>query len=143
MVLTTPDTEAQGYYFCAYHVAMGARFTVVQADPPDLVIHAKILLQVTVAESAYFIDGNRTLEPALPAGEQIALNMSDSTVDGHPMLLADGPDGTHAGHRVLNDSDTITYFVDGLIVSQDTYMNSFDSSHADYSHRCAVAGGPV
>ena len=60
--------------------------------------------------------------------------MSDSTIDGHPMLFSEGPDGTHASYGVLNHSDTVAYFVAGSRVPQDTYMNSFDSSHADYSH---------
>ena len=98
-------------------------------------------MHVTVAGGVYFVDGTQTPELSVPAGEQVSLNMSDSTVDGHPMLIANGPDGTHAGHRTLNSS--IIYLVDDAPVSQDTYMNSFDSSHADYSHRCAVAGGPV
>ena len=131
IVLTAPPTAVQGYYFCAYHTAMGAGLTVVEpADPYGQVF------DITAAEGVYFIDGTRTPDLYLPVGQQVLLNMSDSTVDGHPMLLSNGPDGTHASHRVLNHSDTIIYLVDGLVASQDTYMNSFDSSHADYSHRC-------
>ena len=96
-------------------------------------------LQVTVDEGVYFFDGMRTPEPALPPGQQFYLNVSDPTVDGHPMLISEGPDGTHAGHHVLNGSMAIVYLVDHIVVSQDTYMNSFDSSHADYSHRRIVA----
>ena len=50
---------------------------------------------------------------------------------------------THTHTQVLNDSDSVAYFVDDAPVSQSTYIHSFDSgSHAYSRSRYLVLATP-
>ena len=97
------------YYFSAFHTAMGAR--VSYSDPATDIAGPAVtdtqILHVTVNDSVYFIDGTRAPETSLPRGEQIILNLSDFSVDGHPMLFP-VPDGTHTTPLPVQESEKET-----------------------------------
>ena len=50
---------------------------------------------MTVNGGKYSMDAVQTPELSLEGGDQLILNMSDSTMDMHPVLFSTGPDGTY------------------------------------------------
>jgi len=56
------------------------------------------------------------------AGGLYTINQDDSTMDGHPLKFSTTSNGTHGGGSSYNTG--VTYFLDGVSVSESTYENT-------------------
>ena len=67
--------------------------------------------QVTSVGGKYELDGERAPDLHLVASERYTFNVSSPSLDGHPLLLSSGRDGTHSGFLSLSHIDGVTYLV--------------------------------
>tara|TARA_R100001163_G_C5050456_1_gene187338 strand:- start:3 stop:1460 length:1458 start_codon:yes stop_codon:yes gene_type:complete len=66
------------------------------------------------------------VELALQQGGTYTFDLSDSSVDGHPMKFSTTSNGTHGGGTVY--STGVTYKLDGSTVTESAYVSGFNSA---------------
>ena len=66
--------------------------------------------------------GTSAVTIRLQAGGEYTFDLSDSTVDGHPLKFSATSNGTHGGGSSYNTG--VTYFLDGVSVSESTYHDT-------------------
>jgi len=89
---------------------------------------AIIIFKVTVDSSnKYLIDGKRINNLTTQSGKSYSFDLSDSTMDQHPLLFSKTLDGLNTSGSTIYEND-IKYIIDGSIKNTNDYLNSFQSA---------------
>ena len=101
---------------------------------------------VTVVSSGgnkYAINGITQATVDLKEGDTVQFDMSDSSVDGHPLKLSTTSNGSHGGGSTY--STNVTYLLDGTSVSEANYYNTtnFNAASTRILKIVVASGAPT
>ena len=109
-------------------------------------VPATLTFAVTVVSSGgnkYAIDGVTQATLNLSEGDTIQFDMSDNSVDGHPLKLSTTQNGSHGGGSTY--STGVTYLLDGVSVSEANYYNTtnFNAATSRILKIVVASGAPT
>ena len=91
------------------------------APDPDQETTIKVKVVSTSGGNKYFIEEEQQARIDFKKGNKYVLDVSDASVDGHPIKLSTTSDGTHASGSAY--STGVTYELDGVTKSESDYQN--------------------